>query len=169
MPHSFAKLPHVLSIFWLGIMAGFFWTYSVNVGQATAQLSGADYATFQSLLNRNVRNNSFFVFFFGPPVWVALALLCAWRQRLARWWWCLAAAGLLYLLGIVFFTAQVNLPNNAYTESWNPQQLPSDWAATRETWRHANHWRTVASGASFLLACLALSLRPAASAKPGRI
>ena len=40
-------------------------------------------------------------------------------------------AGLLYLLGIVVFTAQVSLPLNHYTESWDPR-CQTDWAATRE-------------------------------------
>ena len=118
------------------------------------------------LLNQHVRHALFFVFFFGAPCWVLLSLLPAWRHWRNAWWRCLAAAGLLYALGIIVFTAQVNLPNNAYTESWHPQHLPSDWAATRDTWRLANHWRTAVSGLSFVLACVALAIRPAPVAVP---
>jgi anti-sigma-K factor RskA len=63
-------------------------------------------------------------------------------------------------LGIVVFTAQVNLPLNAYTESWNPQALPADWARTRERWNAANLWRSVASAIAFVLAVAALAARP---------
>lgn len=152
----------VSAVFWLGLMAGFFWAYSANVNFATLQMDGASYALVQSALNRNVRHAMFFAFFFGPPPLCALALLAAWRQWRSRWWWALGAAGLLYALGIVLFTAEVNLPLNAYTESWNPHALPSDWAATRERWNAANLWRTGAGAAAFALALASLAMRAAA-------
>ena len=150
---------HGLAIFWLGLMAGFFWTYSANVNLATVQMDGSTYALVQSSLNRNVRHAMFFSFFFSPPLLCALAMLAAWPAWRARWWWCLGLAGVLYALGIVVFTAQVNLPLNAYTESWDPHALPSDWARTREQWNTANLWRAVASAAAFALALLALCTR----------
>ena len=125
---------HALAIFWLGVMAGFFWTYSANVNFATLEMDGATYARVQSGLNRNVRHAMFFGFFFGPPLLCALALATAWSARHRGWWRCLLLAGVLYGLGIVVFTAQVNLPLNAYTESWDPRALPPDWARTRERW-----------------------------------
>ena len=151
---------HVLSLFWLGIMAGFFWTYSVNVSQVMAQMDGATYAIVQSALNRGVRHAMFFVFFFGPPLWCALTLVADWRAYRKSWWWLLLVAAVVYTLGIIFFTSQVNLPNNVYTESWNPQQLPTDWEATRDNWRHANHWRVLSSAVAFLLAACSLACRP---------
>jgi uncharacterized membrane protein len=150
---------HGLTVFWLGLMAGFFWTYSANVNFATLQMDGSTYALVQSSLNRNVRHAMFFSFFFGPPLLCALTVLAAWPRRRERWLWCLGLAGVLYALGIVVFTARVNLPLNAYTESWNPQALPSDWAQTRERWNAANLWRTVASAAAFALALFALCVR----------
>ncbi|WP_164546887.1 MULTISPECIES: DUF1772 domain-containing protein [unclassified Variovorax] len=150
---------HALAIFWLGVMAGFFWTYSANVNFATLEMDGATYARVQSGLNRNVRHAMFFGFFFGPPLLCALALATAWASRRAGWWRCLLLAGVLYGLGIVVFTAQVNLPLNAYTESWNPLALPPDWAQTRERWNAANLWRAVASALAFGLALAALCAR----------
>ena len=164
MPRTISCLTHLFSIMWLGLMAGFFWAYSINVSQALAQVDGATYASVQALLNQHVRHTAFFVFFFGAPAWVLLSLLPAWRQWRSAWWVCLATAGLLYALGIVVFTAQVNLPNNASTESWHPQHLPRDWVATRDAWRLANHWRTAVSVLSFVLACVALAIRPASVA-----
>jgi uncharacterized membrane protein len=117
---------HAMAALWLGMMAGFFWTYSANVNLAMLQMDGATYATVQSAFNRNVRHWLFFAFFFGPPVWCALALLAAWPARRSGWWIALALAGIAYLLGIVFFTQQVNLPLNQTTEAWNPQALPAD-------------------------------------------
>jgi len=61
----------------LGLMAGFFWTYSYNVNLAMLQVDGATYATVQSLFNVNVRHAAFFMLFFGgglehPPRLLAL-------------------------------------------------------------------------------------------------
>lgn len=151
-------LVQVLAIFWLGIMAGFFATYSANVSLATQGLDGSLYAVVQSALNRNVRHALFFVFFFAPPALCLLALVLGWRGR-QRWGWFMLAAGLLYLLGIVFFTREVNLPLNAYTESWNPAALPADWSQTRDRWKLANDWRTAASAFAFLGGLVSLALR----------
>ena len=150
---------HSLAIIWLGIMAGFFSTYSANVNLAMLQMDGATYATVQSAFNRNVRHALFFAFFFGPPLLCALALLAAWAQRRTGWFWCVVVAMLLYALGIIVFTQQVNLPLNATTEAWSPNALPPDWARVREQWNAANLLRSVVSFAAFALAVIALAWR----------
>lgn len=162
-PHSTAPAPaprtalfslaaHTLAVLSLGLMAGFFGTYSANVNLAMLQMDGATYATVQSAFNRNVRHALFFACFFGPPAWCALTLAMAWPERRAGWWRWLAVAGGAYLLGIVFFTQQVNLPLNQTTEAWNPQALPADWASVRDRWNAANLWRACLSLATFAIA-----------------
>lgn len=148
----------VLAVFSLGIMAGFFGTYSGNVNLATRELDGPTYALVQSAFNRNVRHALFFVFFFGPPPLCLLALTQAWRER-PGWWWLVGLVGLGYLLGIVFFTRTVNLPLNALTESWTPATLPADWAAIRDAWNRANDWRAACSAMLFALGLAALAWR----------
>lgn len=150
---------HGLAVFAFGLMAGFFWTYGFNVSLATAQMDGASYAVVQSSLNRHVRHAMFFGFFFGPPVLSALALAAGRDEWRRGWFGLLAFAGVLYALGIVLFTAQVNLPLNAYTESWDPRALPPDWAETRARWNAANLWRCAASALAFALSIAALALR----------
>jgi uncharacterized membrane protein len=157
-PHNAPALllplvPHALAVLWLGLMAGFFGTYSANVNLAMLQMDGATYATVQSAFNRNVRHALFFALFFGPPLWCALALSMAWREHRALWWRLLALVGLAYLLGIVFFTQQVNLPLNQTTEAWNPQALPANWPQVRDQWNAANLWRALLS-----LGCFATAL-----------
>lgn len=153
---------HALAVLWMGMMAGFFWSYSANVNLALQQMDGATYAAVQSALNRNVRHWMFFAFFFGPPFWCTFALLSAWSSRSQGWWWALALAGMAYLLGIVFFTHQVNLPLNQTTEGWNPQTLPANWAQVRDRWNTANLWRTLVSAAAFTVAVLTLAYRTGA-------
>ncbi len=148
----------VVAVFGLGIMAGFFGTYSGNVNFATRELDGPTYALVQSAFNRNVRHALFFVFFFGPPLACALALVDGWRQR-PLWWWLAALVGVGYALGIVVFTQQVNLPLNHLTESWTASTLPADWAATRDAWNRANAWRAVWSALLFAAGLAALVQR----------
>lgn len=149
-----------LAVLSLGLMAGFFGTYSANVNLATLELDGPTYALVQSAFNRNVRHALFFVFFFGPPLWCALALVSAWRPR-SGWWWLTAVVGVGYALGIVLFTRQVNLPLNHLTESWTPATLPTDWAATRDAWNRANAFRAVWSAVLFGAGLVALVWRAA--------
>jgi uncharacterized membrane protein len=158
-------LLHIFAAFWFGIMAGSFGTYSANVAQATGSYEGPLYAVVQSSLNRNVRHALFFAFFFLPPGWCALALLVGWRQR-ASWSWWLLCAAILYAIGVIIFTHQVNLPLNAYTESWDPANLPADWAQTRARWNAANAWRAAVSSLAFLMSLIALSLYAARRTTP---
>ena len=78
--------------------------------------------------------------------------------------WLLALAAIIYILGVIVFTAQVNLPLNYYTESWDPQNLPADWAQVRTQWNNANAIRVGTSGAAFVLALAALVVRASRNA-----
>lgn len=148
-----------LAIVMFGVMAGFFWTYTFNVNLATAQLDGATYARVQSLFNVNVRHAMFFSFFFGSALVAVLALILNYKHYRQANYWFLTAATVLYIVGIILFTRQVNLPLNYYTESWNPQQLPPDWQSVREQWNNANALRTLISALAFILSVLALLAR----------
>ena len=143
----------------LGLMAGFFWTYSFNVNLAMLQVDGPTYATVQSLFNRNVRHAAFFALFFGGAVLPLLATAINGRHWRTPAFWLLLAAALLYAFGIVAFTREVNLPLNAYTESWAPDKLPSDWAQTRAQWNAANTTRVWTACSAFALSLGALVLR----------
>lgn len=142
-----------------GIMAGFFWTYTFNVNYALLAVDGPTYATVQSLLNMNVRHAMFFVFFFGGGFFSMLALAINYKHWRQLNFYLLLAAALIYVVGIITFTQQVNLPLNYYTESWNPEQLPADWESIRSQWNQANAIRVATSFSSFVLATLALLLR----------
>ena len=151
----------VVSVITLGLMAGFFWTYAHNVSPALMQLEGEHYATVQSLLNRHVRNPIFFLAFAGAGVSTLLAVVLGFHRRQSLSFWLTVSAASLYIFGVVLFTREFNLPLNAYTESWHPQQLPSDWRATRDAWNSANGVRVITSVCAFSLATLALAVKPA--------
>ena len=143
----------------LGLMAGFFATYSANVNLATLELDGPTYALVQSAFNRHVRHAGFFICFFGPLPLGLIALAAAGSDRHAAWWRLQALVVLAYGLGIVLFTRQVNLPLNYLTESWTATTLPADWAAVRAAWNQANLWRSGLSLALFVTGLIGLVLR----------
>lgn len=155
-----------LAVLICGIMTGFFWTYSINVNRALMMVDGPTYAVVQSLLNENVRHPIFFAFFFGGAGSVALALLVNWRRWRTLSFRLVAHAGLVYLIGVIMFTAEVHLPLNYYTESWPPHALPADWMEVRRRWNRANWVRVVASGLAFVLSLTALVLRAHRGAAP---
>ncbi len=148
--------------FVFGIMAGFFWTYTFNVNLAMLAVDGATYATVQSLFNQNVRHFIFFLFFFGGALFSLLALIINWRHWRTPAFWMLACAALVYIGGVIVFTAVVNLPLNEYTESWDPQNLPADWAEVRTQWNRANAVRVGTAGLAFVLTLAALTVRASA-------
>jgi uncharacterized membrane protein len=148
----------------LGLMAGFFWTYSYNVNLAMLQVDGATYATVQSLFNQNVRHAAFFTLFFGGAAFPLLALAVNRRHWRTPAFWLIVVATVVYALGIIVFTRQVNLPLNAYTESWQVAQLPADWMQTRDAWNEANNMRVWLACVAFALSLGALVLRASAQA-----
>ncbi len=155
----FALLLHSATILLIGLMAGFFGTYSANVNFATLEFDGPTYALVQSAFNRNVRHPLFFVCFAGPTFVGFLSLVLSWGARGSSWWRWQAAVVVLYTLGIIFFTREVNLPLNALTESWTPATLPADWQTTRDAWNLANLWRACLSATLFAIALQTLVAR----------
>jgi uncharacterized membrane protein len=100
----------------------------------------------------------FFAFFFGGAGSAAVALLARGRRWRTPSFALTALAGIVYVAGVIVFTAEVHLPLNAYTESWNPRSLPPDWTAVRREWIEANWIRVGASLLSFVLSLVALIL-----------
>lgn len=148
-----------LSALFFGIMAGFFWTYSFNVNHAMLDVNGPVYAQVQSLLNQHVRHEMFFTFFFGGGAVSFIALIGNWRHRRSLAFALLAVACLAYWVGIILFTKYVNLPLNAYTESWDVNALPTDWSRIREKWNLANDIRVLVASTAFVLNLSALVVR----------
>lgn len=148
-----------LALLPLGLMAGFFFAFAIDVAPAMTQLDAAGYISTQQTINRAVRNAGFGAAFFGSAVlpWVvaALALWAGARRRALGW----AAVGLAYGAAVVGITAGINVPINEALAGWNPQQPPSDWQAARDHWNQANTWRAWAALAVFAAAAR-LAMQP---------
>lgn len=146
----------VVTILLTGIMAGFFFAYSYNVNIAFEGLNASTYAEAMQRINVAVRNPVFFAVFFPAVLVPALAVILSWRRYQSLPFWLFLAGFVVYFVGSFLVTAQINLPLNAYLESWSIQSPPPDWDETRRSWNQANLVRTWASIIAF--ACYLLAL-----------
>lgn len=143
----------------LGIMSGFFWTYSINISRAFKNLDENTYAIVQSLCNIHVRNWSFYSFFFGTGLMGVVNLIWYSKDYAKKYYYFILLAVLLYLFGIIIYTKNINLPLNYYTESWVVGKIPSNWIETRNNWNKANNYRTICSFVCFISIILAFFLK----------
>ncbi len=156
---KFQNLTLTISLIVLGIMAGFFWTYTINVNRAMLQVDGKTYAVVQSLFNQNVRHSMFFSFYFGGVLAPLIAIVANWKSYKTAPFWLMVAAFAVYLGGVFIYTSMVNLPLNEITEAWDPANVPSDWTTIRQAWNDANAFRTIMAFIAFVANALALMFR----------
>lgn len=160
--HHAATALQVLATGLLGLMAGFFFAFWVDVAPAMLELDAAAYIHTQQAINRVVRNAAFGAAYFGAaavPLLAAAFLLVAGRRKEAALW---LAIALSYLLGVFWLTREVNVPINNALAAWNPAAPPADWATARARWNEANFVRGMANLAAFAAAVAALAWRPRA-------
>lgn len=147
--HTALRASEWLALWLLGLMAGFFFAFAVDVAPAMARLDAATYITTQQHINHVVRNAVFGGAYFGSALlpWLAAgASLWAGRRRRALAW---AAIALVYGVAVFWLTRSVNVPINNALATWLPQQPPADWQAVRDHWNSANAVRAWASAACF--------------------
>lgn len=153
----------------LGLMAGFFFAFAVDVAPAMTHLSGPAYVETQQWINRAVRNATFGAVYFGSTVLAfAPAVMAGLTQRraLAMAWTALA---LVYFVAVFWLTRSINVPINEAMAAWNPTAPPVDWAMWRDRWNEANEWRAWASFGCFVVATVLTTLsRSCAAIAPMR-
>jgi uncharacterized membrane protein len=150
----------VLATALMGLMAGFFFAFSVDIIPAMLGFNARDYIATQQAINRAVRNLPFAMAYFGAaalPLAAAGALWLAGEAKASRLW---LAIGTAYVLGVFVLTREINIPINTALALWDPLAPPANWAAARDEWNQANLWRCLAACGSFGAALLALAIRP---------
>jgi uncharacterized membrane protein len=142
----------VLATCLMGLMAGFFFAFSVDVAPAMRELDALGYITTQQAINRVVRNIPFALVNFGAavtPFLAALALYFAGRRLDAAVWLGIA---LVYVAGVFLLTREVNIPINNALALWNPKSPPPGWQQARDDWNAANLLRCLVACACFAVA-----------------
>lgn len=162
MQNYFLITVEVLASCLLGMMAGFFFAFAVDVAPAMTNLDASGYVSTQQSINRVVRNALFGAVYFGSallPLLVSAAMLWARSWRKAMGWLVIA---IVYGGAVFWLTRTVNVPINNELATWSPSSPPDTWQQARDTWNAANLTRTLAATACFVaaLCLLALPMRP---------
>ena len=111
-------------------------------------------------MNASVRNLVFFPAFFLTPIALIASSLMLWRLSLNRGAAWFAAAAVTYFCFGLMLTLSINVPmNEALALKEVPERVADAkaiWSDYSTTWQLWNLTRTLASGASFLMAVLGL-------------
>ena len=108
MPIAFC----LLAIQFFGLIAGFFFAYSVDVMPALDTLAPAAAVEAMQAINTMVRNPVFFPVFFGTPVIGAVAALLLYRSGQGWSALMMVTATTIYTLAAFLPTAAINVPMN---------------------------------------------------------
>ncbi len=149
----------VIAVCLLGMMAGFFFAFAVDIVPAMENLDAATYVTVQQWINRVVRSFTFGAVYFGSTIFPFLAaavVFWAGGRRRAVAWLIIAVA---YFLAVFWITRTVNIPLNEELALWQPSAPPSDWQKNRDTWNQSNLIRTVAALSCFIASTWLITTR----------
>ena len=142
-----------------GLMAGFFFAFSVCVMKALARLPPAQGIAAMQSINVTVINPVFLTAFLGTAVACVLLTvlsLVGWQRPGSG---LLLVGSLLYLSGTFLVTMLCNVPRNERLAAVDPTSAEGAraWTGYVTTWTAWNHVRTAASLAA--AAALSLALR----------
>ncbi|MCM5677935.1 DUF1772 domain-containing protein [Schlegelella sp. S2-27] len=161
------RLSAIAATLLLGLMAGFFFAFAVDVAPAMTHLDAAAYVETQQWINRVVRNLPFALAYFGSTLLAIVPAVLAARARqlsLACAW---AIVAIVYFAAVFWVTRSVNVPINDALALWNPAAPPAEWSQWRDRWNEANDWRALASFGCFAAALVLTALpAPAEASNP---
>lgn len=141
-----------------GLMAGFFFAFSVCVMNALERLPPAQGTAAMQTINVVVINPWFLTVFLGTTVLgviVAIFAGIARHEAGARY---LLIGGVTYVIGTFLVTMRLNVPLNSALAAATAGSSESTalWARYLSVWTKWNHVRTLASLMSAAAFCLAL-------------
>ena len=143
------------------LIAGVYYSFSVAINPAFAQLSDRAYIEAMQHINVAIVNPVFALSFFGAPLILPLAAAAHWKAEGQRRH-LLVAASVVFWIGSLGVTALANIPLNETLASFPTQQASGAQAslaraAFAASWNRWHAVRTVASIATLVLvvaACL---------------
>lgn len=141
-----------------GLMAGFFYAYSVSVMPGLNDTPPDAAITAMQGINRAVRNPIFFTSFFLTPLFSLIAGVVLYRWDFRNSSVYLLLATLVYSAGVLLPTGAVNVPmNNALAlvdVTQNSDQLATIWTSYASKWTLWNNIRGLLCLIAFLLTAL---------------
>lgn len=141
-----------------GLVAGFFFAFSICVMKALGKLPPAQGIAAMQTINVVVINPWFLTPFFGTAVtcmFLMIASLPRWHDPRSRYW---LAGSVLYLVGTVMVTMLFNVPRNNALAAIAPSSPEAArlWVSYLSRWTAWNHVRTIAALAAAALFTIAL-------------
>lgn len=141
-----------------GLVAGFFFAFSVCVMKALGRQPAAQGIAAMQTINVVVINPWFLSVFLGTAVACALAVIGAfvlWRSPAPA---TIVAGGILYVVGCFGVTMVCNVPRNNALAAVAPEtpEAATLWASYLSSWTAWNHLRCLASLAA--AACFTVAL-----------
>ena len=95
-----------------GLIAGFFWGWSVSAARGLARVSDRTYLSTMQSVNRAILNPMFLLVFMGSTFVLAGAAIASfWTGETRRGWW-MTSAAVTYALGVFGITVAGNVPLN---------------------------------------------------------
>jgi uncharacterized membrane protein len=151
----------LLSALGCGLIAGFFFAFSVCVMQALGKIEAPQGIAAMQSINVVVINPWFMSAFFGTAALCLAAVIAAatrWDDARAVYW---LAGGAIYLGGTIAVTMMFNVPRNNLLAALDPSspEAAAYWRSYLSTWTQWNHVRTVAPLLASLLFICAFRLR----------
>jgi disulfide bond formation protein DsbB len=148
----------------LGLYAG--GVFFVVLAPSLRRLPGDAYVRYWQSLNTDYARAM------PPMLLTCLALMvatCALSYRHGRLVFGLGTVAVLLTAATIVLTVTQMEPLNRLADTWDPTQLPADWAEVRQRWLTLHTARTVIAVLAFIafLAANTLDRTPAASAKAG--
>lgn len=144
----------------LGLMAGFFYAYTVDVMPALNLLEPAAAIVAMQAINEAVRNPVFFVTFFLTPFIGVIAAIAFNRGGAKKAALFSLAAAVCYFVLALIPTTLINVPMNEALASVDPGGADVDpaviWERYAADWTFWNTARTITSCLALLLGGLAL-------------
>lgn len=160
----FDKMAHIslfLALIAYGLIAGFFYAYSVDVMPALDNLPPLEAIHAMQEINTAVRNPVFFTTFFGPLIigfFTFVLFVLAKNKKAAVF---ILLATLTYLLAAFFPTVSINVPMNIELGLLNPSDNDVSameiWRNYSEKWTFWNTARTVGSTLALVFVGLCFS------------
>ena len=142
------------------LIAGLLYGYACSVNLGLGKLPDNTYIAAMQFINREIQNPVFFISFMGTLILLPLSTFMQFGQPMTTRFWLLAAATLVYVVGVFGVTALGNVPLNNALDAFNLENAPAESIARQRiafesSWNSLHKIRTIASVVALVLVVLA--------------
>jgi len=146
----------VSAIFFTGLMAGIFFTWSNAVKPGIGKLSDIEYLNALQAMNRVILNKAFLILFMGAIMTVALVPVFYFSLYPKHIFWLFIFSLVVYWIGVFGVTIFGNIPLNEILDKTNLESITlEEIKALRRSievkWNNFNLIRSISSAITFLL------------------